>query len=219
MYNYILFDLDGTLTDPAEGITNSAAYALEKLGIINTDRTELYPFIGPPLYDSFREFCGLSHEDATKAVSFYRENFREKGIFENKVYDGIPEVLKALKAAGCKLSLATSKPDIFAEKILDHFDLLKYFDFIAASTLAGDRGTKADVVRYALEQLKVEDLSEALMVGDRKFDIEGAKECGIDSVGVIFGYGGREELAVAGATFLAEKPDDILRIVQSHGED
>ncbi len=213
MYKYILFDLDGTLTDPAEGITNSAAYALEKLGIINTDRTELYPFIGPPLYDSFREFCGLDHENATKAVGYYRENFREKGIFENKLYDGIPELLQALKNMGCKMSLATSKPDVFAERILAHFDLLKYFDFIAASTLAGDRGTKADVIRYALEGLGVTDLSQALMVGDRKFDIEGAGECGLDSVGVTFGYGGREELTKAGATFLADKPEDILKIL------
>lgn len=213
MYKYILFDLDGTLTDPGEGITNSVAYALEKFNIINTDRTELYPFIGPPLLDSFMNFYGFSREDGMKAVEYYRENFRSKGILENKLYPGIPEALQNLKKQGKKVILATSKPEEFAKRILDYFDLTKYFDFVAGATMDGSRGKKADVIAYALKEGGVEDPTEAIMVGDREFDILGAKENGLKAIGVTFGYGSPEELDGAGAAFIADSPEDIVRII------
>ncbi len=213
MYKYILFDLDGTLTDPGEGITNSVAYALEKFNIINTDRTELYPFIGPPLLDSFMNFYGFSREDGLKAVEYYRENFRSKGILENRLYPGIPEILQTLKSQGRRVILATSKPEEFAKRILDYFDLTQYFDFIAGATMDGSRGKKADVIAYALKENGVKDPVEAIMVGDREFDVQGAGENGLEAIGVSFGYGSREELTSAGAKYIADTPFDIVQIL------
>lgn len=214
MYQYVLFDLDGTLTDPGEGITNSVAYALEKFGIINTDRSELYPFIGPPLLDSFMEFFGMNEEDGRKAVLYYREFFRETGILQNKVYEGIPFVLESLKKSGKKVILATSKPEPFANRILEHFDLIRYFDFVAGATFDGVRGKKSDVIKYALESMGIADVTQAIMVGDREYDILGARENCLASVGVLFGYGSREELTKAGADFLAETPMELLSIIK-----
>lgn len=213
MYQTILFDLDGTLTDPGEGITNSVAYALEKFEIKNEDRSQLYKFIGPPLKDSFMEFYGFSEEDALKAIAYYRERFREKGMFENKVYDGIVELLSKLQKAGKQLIIATSKPEEFTSTILKHFDLLKYFDFIAGATMDGSRSEKEEIIHYALEHCQIDNLDETVMVGDRKFDILGAKTNGIDSIGVLFGYGSLEELETAGATYIADSPEMVEKLV------
>lgn len=213
-YKYILFDLDGTLTDPAEGITNSVAYALKKLGIENTDRTELYKFIGPPLLDSFMEYYGFSQEKAQTAIDYYREYFKGTGIYENRVYEGIPEMLDALKKSGKELILATSKPEPFAREILRHFRLDKYFVFAAGSNLDGTRSAKAEVIEYAIESAGVADKSDAIMVGDRKHDIIGAQKTGLDSIGVLFGYGSKEELEAAGATFIAETVEDITKLLK-----
>lgn len=213
MYQTILFDLDGTLTDPGEGITNSVAYALEKFEIKNEDRSQLFKFIGPPLKDSFMEFYGFSEEDALKAIAYYRERFREKGMFENKVYDGIVELLSKLQKAGKKLIIATSKPEEFTLTILKHFDLLQYFDFIAGATMDGSRSEKEEIIHYALEHCQIENLDETVMVGDRKFDILGAKTNGIDSIGVLFGYGSLEELETAGATYIADSPEMVEKLV------
>lgn len=213
MYQTILFDLDGTLTDPGEGITNSVAYALEKFEIKNEDRSQLYKFIGPPLKDSFMEFYGFSEEDALKAIAYYRERFREKGMFENKVYDGIVELLPKLQKAGKKLIIATSKPEEFTLTILKHFDLLQYFDFVAGATMDGSRSEKTEIIQYALEHCQIENLDETVMVGDRKFDILGAKANGIDSIGVLFGYGSLEELEMAGATYIADSPEMVEKLV------
>ncbi|MCQ2548645.1 MAG: HAD family hydrolase [Lachnospiraceae bacterium] len=213
MYQTILFDLDGTLTDPGEGITNSVTYALEKFEIKNEDRSQLYKFIGPPLKDSFMEFYGFSEEDALKAIAYYRERFREKGMFENKVYDGIVELLSKLKHAGKKLIVATSKPEEFTLTILKHFDLLQYFDFVAGATMDGSRSEKEEIIHYALEHCQIENLDETVMVGDRKFDILGAKTNGIDSIGVLFGYGSLEELEIAGATYIADSPEMVEKLV------
>jgi phosphoglycolate phosphatase len=212
MYKNILFDLDGTLTDPGVGITNSVAYALEKFGIVNTDRTELYKFIGPPLQTSFKEFYGFSEHEIAQAVKYYREYYRETGIYENQLYTGIRELLQTLKENQKQIILATSKPEEFSIKILEYFDIEKYFDFVAGATMDGSRGEKADIIRYALEQNNILDLSSAIMVGDRKFDILGAAQNKIDSVGVLFGYGSKEELTDAGANYLAEQPAEILEI-------
>ena len=212
MYDYFLFDLDGTLTDPGLGITNSVAYALGKYGITVEDRRELYPFIGPPLRQSFSEFYGFDEEKTKEEVAFYREYFSEKGLFENEVYEGIPEVLSQLKQAGKKLLVATSKPEEFTNRILEHFGLAEYFDFVAGATMDETRNEKADIIAYALEQIADADKSKIVMVGDRKFDILGARENGIDSIGVLYGYGLRTELEEAQATHIVEKPEELLRL-------
>lgn len=213
MYDYLLFDLDGTLTDPAEGITNSVAYALNKFGIEVEDKRTLYKFIGPPLVDAFSEYYCFSKEDSEKATAYYRETFRVKGLFENRVYDGVAAMLETLKNNGKKLIIATSKPEEFTMRILEHFDLLKYFDFVAAATFDESRNSKDKVITYALEQLKIEDLSKVVMIGDRHHDIDGANDNGIDSIGVLWGFGSRDELKTAGATYIAENMSNLFDIV------
>ena len=178
MYQYILFDLDGTLTDPKIGITTCVQYALHKMGIEEPDPDRLEPFIGPPLTDSFREFYGMNEEEAVRAVEYYRERFSTVGLFENEVYSGIPELLARLKKDGRKLAIASSKPTVYVKKILEYFSIYEYFDIIVGSELDGTRCRKEEVVEEALEQLSADDKfkkRDAVMIGDRKFDIEGAK--------------------------------------------
>lgn len=212
-YEVILFDLDGTLTDPGLGITNSVMHALKKYGIEVADRTELYKFIGPPLIDSFEKYYGFSHEEAVKSVDYYREYYRDKGIYENAVYDGIENLLKSLKEKRKKIILATSKPELFAKEILRHFNLEKYFFFAAGSTMSETRTNKAEVIEYALSECGITDKASVVMIGDREHDIIGAKKNGIDSIGVLFGYGSREELEAAGATYIAETVEDIINFI------
>ena len=213
MYQYILFDLDGTLTDPGVGITNAVMYALKKFQIEVEDRTPLYKFIGPPLLESFEKFYGLSEEESQWALKYYREYFKPYGLYENEVYEGVEDMLKTLKAQGKTIILATSKPEEFAKEILRYFELDKYFDFVAGATMDEKRVKKADVIRYALESCKIADLSSVVMVGDREHDILGAKQVGVDSVGVLYGYGNYEELKEAGAGHIVEKTEEILKIV------
>lgn len=214
MYQYILFDLDGTLTDPGVGITNSVAYALKKYNIIVEDKTELYKFIGPPLQESFQKFYGFSEDQSLEAVEYYREYFKVTGIYENEVYSGIEEMLLSLKKAGKYILLATSKPEEFAKRILEHFRLDKYFDYVAGATMDGTRSRKGEIIQYAIDHYPIEKLSEAVMVGDREHDIIGACQTGIDSVGVLYGYGDYEELSKAGATFIANGVEEILKLVK-----
>lgn len=195
----VLFDLDGTLTDPALGITNSVMYALEKFGILVGDRASLYRFIGPPLSESFEKYFSFSHAEAEKAVACYREYFADRGIFENKVYDGIPELLDALRHSGRRLILATSKPTVFAERILVHFGLRDFFERVCGSELDGTRVKKDEVIAFALEQAALSDKRAVVMIGDRKHDVLGAIRNGIDAVGVLYGYGSFDELDAAGA--------------------
>lgn len=209
-FSTILFDLDGTLTDNGEGITNSVAYALKKFGITPPPREELNKFVGPPLRDRFADLY-VGEDKADLAVEYYREYFRPHGIFENVVYDTIPELLSALIAKGLTLAIATSKPEIFAEKIADHFDLAKYFTIIAGSNLEGTRIKKADVITYCLNRLGNPDKNTVLMVGDREHDILGAKEVGLPAVGVAYGYGSRQELEAAGALAVINTPLDLLK--------
>lgn len=213
MYKTVLFDLDGTLTDPGLGITNSVMYALDKFCIKVEDRTSLYKFIGPPLKESYSKYYHLSGEDLNRAVVYYREYFSEKGIFENVLYDGMAEVLERIKSSGRKIILATSKPDEFAIKILEHFGIEQYFDFVAAATMDETRTGKAEVIAYAIESCNITDLQSTVMVGDRENDILGAKALGIDSIGVLYGYGGMEELQSAGATYLARSVEDIINFL------
>lgn len=216
MYKYILFDLDGTLTDPGLGITNAVMYALKKFNIEVPERSQLYKFIGPPLLESFEKFYGMSSEESQLALQYYREYFKPYGLYENTVYDGIKELLAELKAQGKKLVLATSKPEPFAIEILRHFKLDKYFDFIAGATMDEKRVRKADVIAYALESCGITDLPSAIMIGDREHDILGAKEVGLESIGVLYGYGDMSELETASATYIAEKPKDILKIISDN---
>ncbi|MBQ7379567.1 MAG: HAD family hydrolase [Clostridia bacterium] len=212
-YKYALFDLDGTLTDPGEGITRSVQYALAKFGINVENRQELFCFIGPPLHESFEVYYGFSRPDAMKAVDYYREYYAVKGIFENLVYDGIRETLADLQAAGIKICLATSKPEYYAKQILEHFGLDGYFTAVAGSNMDGTRTKKAEVVERALMLLDNPDVRECVMIGDREHDVLGGKAHGLDTLGVLFGYGSREELERAGATYIAAKPAEIVGIL------
>lgn len=205
MKKYVLFDLDGTLTDPKLGITTCVQYALEAFGIQEPDLDKLEPFIGPPLTDSFMEFYGMDLETAKKAVEKYRERFSTVGLYENEVYPGIPHLLAALKVKGVKLAIASSKPTVFVKKILDHFGLTGYFDAIVGSELDGTRVEKKEVVEEALRQLfggRTVQKEQVYMVGDRKFDVEGAREQGVESVAVAYGYGSLEELMEAHADYI-----------------
>ncbi len=210
MFDLILFDLDGTLTDPKEGITNCVKYALEYFDIKENDEATLLKFIGPPLYDSFREIYGFSHNDANLAVEKYRERFSTIGLFENSALDGATEMLKTLKQKGKKLALATSKPFVFAEKIIKKFGMWDYFDYVVGAELDGTRNYKDEVIAEVLKQAKISDLSKAVMIGDRKQDIIGAKKCNIASIGVKCGYAEENELEDAGANFVFENLFELL---------
>lgn len=212
-YSTILFDLDGTITDPAEGITNSVAYALQKYGIRVEDKTELYTFIGPPLYESFMRYYGFSAEEAHRAVDYYREYYSDKGIFECRLYDGIEGLLKKLRQSGKKVVLATSKPEYFAEKILEHFGIFDLFDTVAGATMDSSRVEKSDVILYALQKADVSDKINTVMIGDREFDIKGAKVNSLESIGVTFGYGSRDELEKAAADYIAESVEEIEKLI------
>lgn len=217
-YKYVLFDLDGTLTDSALGITNSAAYALKKYGIDIADNNELLKFIGPPLHESFKNFYGFSEDESVQAVKYFREYYNDKGIFENTVYDGIPQLLETLSEAGRTPVVATSKAELFAARIIEHFNLDKYFAYVAGGNMDGTRTRKDEVIEYALKSAGVTDKSAVIMIGDRHHDILGAKKAGIDSIGVLYGYGSREELENAGADFIAPTVSDIEHLLLNTSE-
>ncbi len=204
-YSHILFDLDGTLTDPQEGIINSIQHALKHYGI-KKENHELLHFIGPPLHKSFQEIFG-TEKKAFEAVAVYREYFAEKGKFENILYKGIPELLEQLNKNNKTLYTATSKPTIFAQQILEHFNIHQHFKTIVGSNLDGTRTEKKDVIQEVLNQMPNVNLKELIMIGDRKYDIIGAKHFGIDTISVTYGYGTLEELQ-------NEKPDHIVNDVE-----
>ena len=209
---YLFFDLDGTLINSEMGVTRSVVYALDKFGIKENDRATLLKFLGPPLTYSFKTFYGFSDGDADKAVAYYRERYRDIGIHENEVYDGIAELLASLKEQGKKLFVATSKPEHFAKQILAEVGLDRYFDGIYGSTFDESRSTKDKVLAYALSEAKA-DKSASLMIGDRYHDVEGAEKNGIDCVGVLFGFGNREELIGAGAVAVADTAYELEKIL------
>ena len=211
MNHTIFFDLDGTLTDSAPGIIHSVQYALKKYGI-EAEENDLRSFIGPPLVHSFQERFGFDHDKALEAVAYYREYFTAGGMFENSVYPGVEEMLQKLKEDGLMLAVATSKPELFSKQILEHFALTRYFDFIGGAAMDETRTTKVEVLSYALQELQV-DPAKAVMIGDRENDMEAASLLGTESIGVLYGYGSKEELAHAGAKVFAETPMDICRII------
>ncbi len=212
-YEYVLFDLDGTLTDSGPGIMNAFAYAIEKMGGLVPDREQLRKFVGPPLKDSFGRVLGYSPQDTDKAIGLYREYYNTMGgVLENKVYPGIEQLLANLSDEGKKLIVATAKTARGTNTVLDHFGLRKYFAYVATAD-DKDRPQKVAVIRYALDQCRIEDRTRVVMVGDRENDITAAKEVGIDSIGVLYGYGDKKELITAGATCLAESPSEIKILV------
>ena len=209
MFDYLFFDLDGTLTDPAQGITNSFIHALKYFGIEIPSYEKLCSFIGPPLVDTFKTQFGFSDEQAAEGVKKYREYFAAKGLLENTVYPGIPELLSTLKQNGKKLVVATSKPEEYSIKIIEHFGLSQYFENVCGSLMDETRSKKDEVIEYAIERNHIADRSKILMIGDRKHDMLGAKKCGISACGILFGYGSREELQTNGADMIAGTVKDL----------
>lgn len=199
-YQNILFDLDGTLTDPREGITRSIQYALEKLGIIEPDLSKLEHFIGPPLLQAFLQFYGFDEAKAWQAVNFYRERFKVTGLYENEVFEGVIELLETLVAQGRHLYVATSKPWEFAREIARHFDFAKHFKVIYGSELDGTRTNKVELLAHLLKEEGL-DPAHTLMIGDRKHDLIGARANGLDVVAVGYGFGSREELEAEAPTY------------------
>lgn len=220
MFDYILFDLDGTLTDSAPGITSCVEYALSKFGITVADRTELEKFIGPPLAYSFSAFFGLSDEEAKRATEYYRERYSVTGLFEGGLYDGIEELLKELAESGKKLFIATGKPEIYTVRILEHFRVLQYFTKVFGNTLDDKRPGKREIITAALEfcpeiRTNLDPRgANAVMVGDRRYDIEGAKATALPSIGVLYGFGSREELSGAGADHIVGTVKELKELLR-----
>jgi phosphoglycolate phosphatase len=214
-YDYLLFDLDGTLTQSGPGIMHSAAWALEQLGIDPGGEEQLRRVVGPPLSESYRRFYGLSPEQTEEAVRLFRVWYNEQGgIFESEPYPHVPAMLRALKERGKHLLVATSKPEPLSLRILEHFGLMPYFEGLAGSTMDEKRTKKGEVIAYALKTFQL-DPAETIMVGDRKHDVEGARENGLPCIGVLYGYGSREELAAAGAAALAEDLPALASLLKS----
>ena len=218
-YACILFDLDGTLTDSEEGITRCVQYALNHFGIKEDDKEALRRFIGPPLFDSFSQYYHLPEDKAREAVTKYRERYETIGMFENKVYEGITDVLRQLRQDGYTIILATSKPEVYANTILKRFLLAPFFHQVVGATMDGKRDYKIDILKEIMRKNPQYEASQFLMVGDRRYDIEGAKGCHMDSIGVTYGFGTEEELQNAGATYIAKRPEEIVSIVFQKGKD
>lgn len=210
-YTYVLFDLDGTLTDSGPGIMNGYEYALGKMGVEIPDRSFLRQFVGPPLGESWEKKLGFSPDDVQRGIALYREYYADKGVYENEVYPGVKELLSDLKSSGKKMYIATTKAEPMAKVVAEHFGLLGFFDEVVAST--AERKTKIDVLKYVTEECGITDISKAVMVGDRHYDITGARHFGLDSIGVLYGYGDRQELEEAGATYIAETVPDIRKYI------
>ena len=216
MYRYVLFDLDGTLTDSREGICKSVQYALVKVGRPAPELKELECFIGPPLKTSFRDFYNIVGEEADRAVAFYRERYSDVGKYENMPYEGIADMLQAVRAAGYILAVASSKPELYVEDILKHFDLYDYFHHVVGSDMEGKRGEKEDVIEEVFRRMDLDETKRkelAIMVGDRHFDINGAKHFGLDSVGVTYGFAKDNELTEAGATYVVDTVKELQELL------
>ena len=216
MYKVALFDLDGTLTDPKAGITRSVRYALDKFDIPTESLDDLDKFIGPPLKQSFMKFYSLSEEQALLGIKYYREYFSDRGIYENELYEGIPDLLQQRLSRGMRLAVATSKPTVFAEKIIRYFGLDRYFEQVIGSNMDNTRTGKGEVIAYAMERMGCQR-EETLMAGDRKHDIIGARENGIDSIGLLYGYGSRAEITAAGPDYIAETVEDFSAVLAELG--
>ncbi len=213
MKKYILFDLDGTIIDSGKGIKDSIKYSLKKVGIRESNEDVLNTFIGPPLLDSYMKNYGFNEEKAVEIVNIYREYYKDKGVYDNYLYDGIVEVLISLKDRGDNVILATSKPKIFAEKVLVQHGISKYFDFVAGATLDHKISNKDEVLQHIFNNVNIE-ISNGYMIGDTKFDILGGKKFDLNTIGVTYGYGTLNELQKSGADFIVENPKSILNIIK-----
>lgn len=209
MYDTIMFDLDGTLTDPKEGITKCVQYALSKMGIEEKNPDSLLCFIGPTLVASFMKYYAMDEKDAHKALGFYRDRFTDVGMFENKVIDGIPHMLEKLKRDGKTLLVATSKPRVYAEKILEHFNLAKYFESVSGPELNETTNTKDEIISGLLTKFN----RNPVMVGDREQDVVAAHICGIPCVGVRFGYAEKNELENASADKIVSSAEELYEFL------
>ena len=208
----LLFDLDGTLTDPKQGIVGCIKFALERLDRDPDAYHNLERFIGPPLLDSFHQLLGNAKE-AEAALKLYRERFSSIGLYENEVYEGIENSLVELAANGCQMMVATSKPKVFASKIIDHFNLDAYFDFVYGSELDGQLSDKADLIAFILAKEEL-DVADTLMIGDRLHDIDGARANDVRSIGVLWGYGSHDELSGAGADVICDSPSQLIECIK-----
>ncbi len=215
-YKHIIFDLDGTLTNPGLGITNSIMYALKKYGI-ESERSNLYKFIGPPLRESFRVYFGFDEAGAEQAVQYYREYFSVKGIFENELYPGVLNLLVGLIRRNRKLYIATSKPYEYTERILEHFRIGEYFDFVSGSNMDGTMGAKSELIDRVISHIRKDELSDTIMIGDRKYDIDGANHHNIDSAAVLYGYGELSELEDSKPTYLVENVEKLSLLLLNTG--
>lgn len=220
MSQVILFDLDGTLTESGEGIIKSVEYALEKLGVTENDPENLKRYVGPPLKESFMKFSGLNEEQAEQGIGYYRERYTKVGMFENCLYPQIPELLEVLKINDKILGVASSKPEIFVNQILEHFGIAQYFQVIVGSELDGRRSKKEEVIEEALLRLHMQtERDKVLMVGDKEQDVNGARSCGLQCIGVAYGYGTREELSQAGAVYIADTVEDLGILASPNDEE
>jgi phosphoglycolate phosphatase len=210
-YKYLFIDLDGTVSDSSEGIFNAIRYALAHIGVENTFEDRLHMMIGPPLVLSTMDILGFDPDTSDRFIKAYREYYNEKGILENRMYDGIPDFLRIQREKNRVLVLATSKPEAFAERILETFRIRDYFDLVAAVSFDGSKQEKIDVIRYAIEKLDIKDLSQVVMIGDTKYDIEGAKLAGIDSIGVLYGFGSEQDMI--GATHMVKNLDELALLL------
>lgn len=209
-YNYYLFDFDGTLCDTTEGIFNSIIYSLDCYGIKETDIEKLRYFVGPPLFESYKKIYNVSDEDAQWLIDKYRERYREKAAEESKVYEGIPQLLKRLKEKGKKIAVASSKPIHFVEEISKHLGIYEYYDFVSAEDFKNNHSSKEDLINACLDFFGNPDKADVIMVGDRCYDIDGAKAVGIDSAGAVYGFGTVEELTESGATYILNSPEELF---------
>lgn len=211
MYRVILFDLDGTLTDSGEGITKSVQYAIERMGLPSPELKSLEPFVGPPLLEQFMSFCNFTEEQARQAIGYYRERYSIVGLYENRPYDGIVDALRQLKEQGYLLGVASSKPEYYVKKIIGHFAMSEYFDAVVGSEMSGLRTKKSEVVEEALRRLQFEDRkNEVILVGDREYDVFGARDMGLDCLAVSYGYGSREELSAAAPAAIVSSVEELL---------
>ena len=211
-YTAILFDLDGTIMDSGPGIMKSVQYALDHFGYPNEPEEKLRKFVGPSLMDSFTKLYGMNQSDAERAIALYREVYPTDGIFDATPYEGIEDVFRAIHASGRQLVLVTSKPHIYAERILEHFGFAPYFCYQTGPELGDHDSRKARLINKAVEELQLQK-ENCVMIGDRMFDIDGAVEAGVDSIGVTYGFGDRAELAHAGATYIVDSPKEILSVI------
>lgn len=209
-YNFYLFDFDGTLCDTTEGIFNSVIYSLECFGIKETDMKKLEFFIGPPLFESYKTLYNVSAEDAKWLIEKYRERYRLKAAEESSLYEGIKEMLSALKAKGKKIAIASSKPEFFVKEISKHHNISEYFDFISAESFQNNHSSKKELINACLDFFGNPPKEQVIMVGDRFYDIDGAKAVGVDSAGAVYGFGTEEELTRAGATYILKSPSDLI---------